>query len=144
MAGRNSITKVSTIWVTPDTGVTTDLISSRLANSLGCKIRKDQGEYRITGVDKKELAITGTTTVRIRLPTGDWEWNAVIVVPKWSDSFLMSWHTQKVLGILPIGWPHKSFKIRKANITICPKKLSSPSPPKPIDEKGLATIRMGS
>ena len=55
MAGTKAITKVSTIRVTPDTGATADLISSRLANSLGCKIRRDQGEYKITGVDKKEL-----------------------------------------------------------------------------------------
>ena len=88
MAGTKAITKVSTIRVTPNTGVTADLISSRLANLLGCKIRKDQGEYKITGVDKKELTISGTTNVRIRLPTGDWEQIAVIVVP-----FLMSWHT---------------------------------------------------
>ena len=71
MAGTKAVTKVSTILVTPDRGVTADLISSRLANSLECKIRKDHGEYKITGVDKKELAISGTTTVRIRLPTGD-------------------------------------------------------------------------
>ena len=51
----------------------------------------------------------------------------VVVVQKLSDSFLMSWHTQRVLGILLEGWPHKSFKIRKANVTICPKKLSLPS-----------------
>ena len=47
----------------------------------------------------------------------------------------MLWHTQKVLGILPEEWPHKSFKIRKANVTICPRKLSSPSPPKPVEEQ---------
>ena len=118
MAGTKAITKVSTIRVTPDTGATADLISSRLANSLGCKIRRDQGEYKITGVDKKELAISGTTPMRIRLLTGDWERIMVVVVPKLSDSFLMSWHTQKLLGILPVGWPQKSFKIRKVNITI--------------------------
>ena len=56
-------------------------------------------------------------------------------MPKLSDSFLMSWHTQRVLEILPEGWPHKSFKIRKANVTICPKKLSLPSLPKPVEEK---------
>ena len=47
----------------------------------------------------------------------------------------MSWHTQKVLGILLEEWPHKSFQIRKANITICQRKLSSPSPPAPVEEQ---------
>ena len=59
----------------------------------------------------------------------------VVVIPKLSDIFLMSWHTQRVLGILLGGWPHKSFKIRKANVTICPKKHSLPSPPKPVEEQ---------
>ena len=135
MAGMKAIMKVSTIRVTPDTGATADLISKRLTNSLGCKIRSDHSEYKVTGVDKAELSILGTTTVRIRLPTGEWEKIMVVVVPKLSDSFLMSWHTQKVLGILPVGWPHKSFKIRKANVTICPKKLSSPSPSQPVEEQ---------
>ena len=40
-----------------------------------------------------------------------------------------------MLGIVSAEWPHKSFKIRKANITICPRKLSSPSPPKPVEEQ---------
>ena len=58
-----------------------------------------------------------------------------MVVPKLSDSFLMSWHTQKLLGILPEEWPHKSFKVRKTNITICPRKFSTPSPPSPSEEQ---------
>ena len=65
MAGTKAITKVSTIRVTPDTGATADLISSRLANSLGCRVRRDHGEYKIMGIDKKELSISGTTTMRI-------------------------------------------------------------------------------
>ena len=65
MEGTQTITKVNNIRVTPDTGATVDLISSRLANSLGYKIRRDQGEYKITGVDEKELSISGTTTVII-------------------------------------------------------------------------------
>ena len=73
MAGTKAVTRVNTIQVTPETGATADLISSRLANSLRCKIRKDRGEYRIIGVDKKPLTILGTTTVRIRLPMGDWD-----------------------------------------------------------------------
>ena len=44
MAGTKAITKVNTIWVTPDTGATADLISSKLASSLGCKVRNDYGE----------------------------------------------------------------------------------------------------
>ena len=52
-------------------------------------------------MDKKELAILGMTTVKLRLPTGDWEQIAVVIVPKLSDSFLMSRHTQKLIGILP-------------------------------------------
>ena len=73
MAGINAVTKVSTIRVTPNTRATADLIISKLVNSIGCKIKKDQGKYRITGVDKKEQAILGTTTEKLRLPTGDWE-----------------------------------------------------------------------
>ena len=34
-AGTNTVTKVSSIRVTPNTGATVDLISSKLANSLG-------------------------------------------------------------------------------------------------------------
>ena len=81
MAGTKAITKVSTIQVAPHTGATMDFISKRLANSLGCKIRRDHGEYKITGVDKAELSISGTTTMRIRLPTGEWEKIMVVVVP---------------------------------------------------------------
>ena len=73
MAGTKAIMKVNTIRVTLDTGATADLISSKLASSLGCKIRRDHGEYRIKGDDKKELRISGTTTVRLHLPTRDWE-----------------------------------------------------------------------
>ena len=52
MSGENTITKVYTIRVTPDTGTTIDLISNKLANSLGSKVRRDTGQYRITGCDK--------------------------------------------------------------------------------------------
>ena len=90
MAGTKAITRVSTIRVTPDTGATVDLISSKLANSLGCKIKRDLREYKITVVDKKKLSISGTTTVRLRLLTGDWESIMVVVVPKLSDIILMS------------------------------------------------------
>ena len=31
---------------------------------------------------------------------------------------------------LPEGWPHRSYKARKANVTVCPKILSVPNPPK--------------
>ena len=44
MAGTKAITKVNTIWVTPDTEATADLVSSKLFSSLGCKVRKDHGE----------------------------------------------------------------------------------------------------
>ena len=101
MAGTKAITKVKTIRVTPDTGAMADLISSKLASSLGYKITRDHKEYQIMEVDKKELRISGTTTVRLCLPTSDWESIMVVVVPKLSDAFLMSWHTQRVLGILP-------------------------------------------
>ena len=59
------------------------------------------------------MRISGTTTVRLSLPTGDWESLVVVVVPKLSDAFLMSWHTQRVLGLIPEGWPHKSYKNRR-------------------------------
>ena len=44
------------------------------------------------GINKKELRISGMTTVKRHLPNGKWESIIVIVVPKLSDSFLMSWH----------------------------------------------------
>ena len=65
MAGTKAIQKINTIRVTPDKGAKANLISSKLANSLGFKVRKDDGEYRITGVDKKELRISGTATVNL-------------------------------------------------------------------------------
>ena len=40
-----------------------------------------------------------------------------------------------MLRILPEGWPHKSFKIRKTNVGVFRKKLSLLSPPKPIEEQ---------
>ena len=73
MVGTRAIQKINTIRVTPDTGATADLISNMLANSLGCKIRKDNGEYHITDVNKKELRISRTTTVKLCLPNGDLE-----------------------------------------------------------------------
>ena len=55
MLREKTITKINMIRVTLDTGVTTDLISNKPANTLGCKVRRDTGQYWITGVDKKEL-----------------------------------------------------------------------------------------
>ena len=62
--GEKAITKVNIIRVTPDTGTTADLISNKFAYSLGCKVKKDSREYRITGVNRKELR-------RVRLPSRD-------------------------------------------------------------------------
>ena len=43
MSQEKTITKLNTIRETPDTGATTGLISKKLVNLLGCKVRKDTG-----------------------------------------------------------------------------------------------------
>ena len=51
--------------MTLDTGTTVDLISNKLANTLGCKVRRDTRQYRIIGVEKKELKIVKLETGKI-------------------------------------------------------------------------------
>ena len=46
-------------------------------------------------------------------------------------NFPLSWYIQRRLSILPEEWPHHNFKARQAEV--CPRKLSSPAPPKPIE-----------
>ena len=54
--------------------------------------------------------MTGVTTVKLGLKSGAGETINCIVYHQLSDGSLMSWYTQKRLGILHEEWPHEYLK----------------------------------
>ena len=65
--------------------------------------------YKLTDAQNANIKIVGTCKLRIQRPGGKWRSVVAIVTQKLSDSLLLSWNTQKFLGILPMGWPHELY-----------------------------------
>ena len=72
MAGTKKFSKMSPMHVCPDSRATADLIKESTVVFMGCKIRKDTNEYKITSVMKEKLKITRITRIYLRLPNGEW------------------------------------------------------------------------
>ena len=70
----------------------------------------------------------GTTRLKIQRPGGCWKTVITIVTPKLTDSLLLSWSTQKFLGILPPSWP---WELHARSVGVAPRKLcNTPTPEK--------------
>ena len=69
---------------------------------------------------KKELKITGTTKIQLRLSNGEWEEVTAVVILNLSDEFFLGWYSQIKLEILPSDWPHPNHKVHHTQM--CPKK----------------------
>ena len=67
MSGDDNVTKVNRGGVCQDTEGTAELLKESKGKSLSCKIKNNTDNYRITGVDKKELKISGIIIVSLTL-----------------------------------------------------------------------------
>ena len=101
--------RVATLRVTPDTGATVDIIRNDIARTIGAEILPNTSGYKLTDAQNANIKIVDTCKLRIQRPNGKWRSVVAIVTEKLSDSLLLSWNTQKYLGILPMGWPHELY-----------------------------------
>ena len=132
---QNNGSRVATLRVTPDTGVTVDIIRNDIARTIGAEILPNTSGYKLTDAQNANIKIVGTTKLRIQRPNGKWRSIIAIVTEKLSDSLLLSWNTQKYLGILPMGWPHELHARSVGPRKLCndpePVKIEVPEWPPP-------------
>ena len=95
----------------PDLGATTDLISKEIAKKVGMDIRPNQGEWSLTDTQGAPVEISGVGTVKLSRPGGKWKTHMLVVCSKLSDPMLLSWATQKSLGILHMTWPWEDYSM---------------------------------
>ena len=55
--------------------------------------------------------------MKLSRPGGKWQTHTLVVCPKMSDPMLLSWATQKSLGILPMNWPLHDYS-RKGGVDL--------------------------
>ena len=110
--------RMASLRVTPDTGATVDVIKYDIAKKIGAEIEPNSSGYKLTDAQNADIKIVGTCKLRIQRPGGKWRSVVAIVTSKLSYSLLLSWNTQKFLGILPMGWPHELYAR-----SVGPKKL---------------------
>ena len=127
--------RVATLRVTPDTGATVDIIRYDIAKVIGAEIKPNSSGYKLTDAQNADIKIVGTCKLRIQRPGGKWRSVVAIVTQKLSDSLLLSWNTQKFLGILPMGWPHELYARSVGPRKLCgepdPIKVEVPEWPPP-------------
>ena len=97
------------VRVCPDSGATTDLISENTAKKIGMNILPNKDNWKVVDAEGKPVKISGVGKVDLARPRGRWKTYTLIVCPKISDAMLLSWATQKSLGILPAGWPWEDY-----------------------------------
>ena len=120
--------KMASLCVTPDTGATVDVIKHDIAKKIGAQIEPNSSGYRLSDAQNADIKIVGTCKLRIQRPGGQWKTIVAMVTSKLSDSLLLSWSTQKFLGILPQGWPHE---LHVRSVSVGPRKLcGEPDPVK--------------
>ena len=101
--------KMASLWVTPDTGATVDVIKYDIAKKIGAEIEPNSSGYKLTDAQNADIKIVGTCKLRIQRTGGQWRSVIAMVTSKLSYSLLLSWNTPKILGILPMGWPHELY-----------------------------------
>ena len=112
--------KMASLRVTPDTGATVDVIKHDIAKKIGAQIEPNSSGYRLSDAQNADIKIVGTCKLRIQRPGGQWKTIVAMVTSKLSDSLLLSWSTQKFLGILPQSWPHE---LHVRSVSVGPRKL---------------------
>ena len=112
--------RMASLRVTPDTGATVDVIKYDIAKIIGAEIEPNSSGYKLSDAQNADIKIVGTCKLRIQRPGGQWKTVVAMVTSKLSDSLLLSWSTQKFLGILKMGWPHK---LHARSVGVGPRKL---------------------
>ena len=120
--------RIATLRVTPDTGATCDVIKEKIAKQIGAVIEPNTERYKLTDAQNVNMKIVGTTKLRLQRPGGQWRTITAMVTEQLSDAVLLSWSTQKFLGILPKSWPHE-LHVRSVGVSVGPRKLcGAPEP----------------
>ena len=117
---------MASLRVTPDTGATVDVIKQDIAKQIGATIEPNSDKYKVSDIQNADIKIVGTSKLRLQRPGVQWRTITDMVTSKLSDSLLLSWSTQKFLGILPRSWPHE---LRVRSVSVGPRKLcGTPNP----------------
>ena len=75
-------------------------------------IKPNSENWKVVDAQGKPVEILGIGTAQLYRPNGACKQYTLIVCPRISDSMLLSWSTQKRLGILPMGWPWEDYSER--------------------------------
>ena len=121
---------MASLCVTPDTGATIDVIREDVAIKVGATIEPNSSGYKLIDAQKSEIHIVGTCRLWIQRPGGCWRTVIAMVTRRLSDALLLSWSTQKFLGILPPSWP---WELHARSAGLAPRKLCSEPNPVKID-----------
>ena len=96
--------EVCTIYGTPNTGASCNVILLKYAKQLGLKIRH-AGQIKLRNASNEFMKINGIATFWAKICKDQYTLVEAVVSSDMSDKFLISHLTQKSLGILPEGWP---------------------------------------
>ena len=119
---------MASLRVTLDTGATVDVIKHDIAKKIGAQIEPNSSGYKLSDAQNADIKIVETCKLQIQRPGGQWKTVVGMVTSKLSDLLLLSWSTQKFLGILPQGWPHE---LHARSVGVGPWKLcGEPDPVK--------------
>ena len=89
----------------PDTGASVDCITEKFAKQNGLVVIPDEDDViELIAAEGNCIQVAGTTELELQLPGGDWVKSTALVCPKLSNQMLLSWITQKKLGMIHKGW----------------------------------------
>ena len=106
--------KLIRISALPDMGATVNLVCEAIATKHNMAITPNDGSLQLIDTEGRPLAVTGITYVDLQCNDGTWFNTPMLVSPCLRDPLLLSYTSQKAIGILHPEWP-LSFKARQAH-----------------------------
>ena len=91
----------------PDSGAAADLLSLKAAQRWGLTIKtEDLPKITLRDASGNSMPIQGTAEVLIEDTEGEWVLVRALISDRVKQDFLLSWHSQKNIGMLPNSWPY--------------------------------------
>ena len=92
--------------VLPDTGASASLISFSAAQRHGLTVHPPCNNLRIVNASGGDMDVAGIAEFMTEDVNGQWVTIRAIVSRDVKEDFLLSWHSQKSIGLLHQSWPY--------------------------------------
>ena len=100
--GKGRYNKLETVRALPDTGTSVDCVQEKFVkrHKLTIKPENEYMDLQLLAAEGNEMLVSGTTTLEVSLSSGPWTAVEALVCPRLSHTMLISWTTQKALGLI--------------------------------------------